>query len=139
MKGKVTEVAPSVYRISTFHPDFGLQFNQFLIDDDEPFLMHTAFKKMFPVTLAGVSSVIDPSQIRWIGFSHFESDECGALNYWLDVAPHAEPVCSLVSASVNMNDFAGRPAKGMQDGEVLDTGKYRFKFCSTAQLPHGRS
>ena len=25
----------------------------------------------------------------------------------------------------------------MQDGEVLDTGKYRFKFCSTAQLPHG--
>jgi flavorubredoxin len=84
-----------------------------------------------------VARVIDPSRIRWIGFSHFESDECGALNYWLDAAPHAEPVCSLASAIVNMNDFAARPAKGMQDGEVLETGKYRIKFCSTAQLPHG--
>jgi len=39
MKSSVTEVAPGTYRISTFHPDFGLQFNQFLVDDDEPFLM----------------------------------------------------------------------------------------------------
>ena len=25
----------------------------------------------------------------------------------------------------------------MADGEVLATGKYRFRFCSTAHLPHG--
>jgi len=137
MRPNVTEIAADVFRISTFHPEFAIQFNQFLIADDEPFLMHTGMKKMFSSTLEGVSSVVDPAKLRWIGFSHFESDECGALNYWLDVAPHAEPVCSLVSASVNINDFAGRPAKGMQDGEVLGTGKYRFKFCSTAQLPHG--
>ena len=49
----------------------------------------------------------------------------------------AEPVCSLVSAMVNVNDFAVRTPKGMSDGEVLNTGKYRFRFCSTAHLPHG--
>ena len=36
MESKVTEIARDVYRISTFNPDFGIQFNQFLIKDDEP-------------------------------------------------------------------------------------------------------
>ena len=80
MQSKVSEIASNVYRISTFHPEFGLQFNQFLLDDDEPFLMHTGMKKMFATTLEGVASVLDPTKLRWIGFSHFESDECGALN-----------------------------------------------------------
>ncbi|HWB09896.1 MAG TPA: hypothetical protein VG826_11750 [Pirellulales bacterium] len=133
----VTEIAPDVFRFCLYAPEIDLQFNFFLIRDDEPLLFTTGYRSSFPLLREAVARVIDPSRIRWIGFSHFESDECGALNYWLDAAPHAEPVCSLVSAMVNMNDFAARPAKGMQDGEVLDTGKYRIRFCSTAQLPHG--
>lgn len=54
MKSNVTEIATDVYRISTFHPDYGIQFNQFLIKDDEPFMMHTGLKKMFPVTFEAV-------------------------------------------------------------------------------------
>ncbi len=30
MDSKVMEIARDVYRISTFKPDFGIQFNQFL-------------------------------------------------------------------------------------------------------------
>ncbi len=90
MQSKVIEIARDTYRISTFHPDYGIQFNQFLIKDDEPFLMHTGFKGMFQTTLEGVTSIIDPVNLGWIGFSHFESDECGALNEWLGVAPHAQ-------------------------------------------------
>jgi hypothetical protein len=119
---KVTEIAPDVFRFCLYAPEINLQFNFFLIRDDEPLLFTTGYRSSFPMLREAVARVIDPSRIRWIGFSHFESDECGALNYWLDVAPHAEPVCSLVSASVNVNDFAGQ---------------YRFRFCSTAQLPHG--
>ena len=74
MKANVKEIAADVYRISTFHPEYGIQFNQFLINDDEPFIMHTGFKKMFPITLEGVATVIDPKKLRWIGFSHFEAD-----------------------------------------------------------------
>jgi hypothetical protein len=25
----------------------------------------------------------------------------------------------------------------MQDGEILNTGSFRFRFCRTAQIPHG--
>jgi flavorubredoxin len=136
MKSVVTEIAPDIYRISTFHSEYGIQFNQFLITDDEPFLMHTAFRKMFPVTLEGMSSVIDPAKVRWIGFSHFESDECGALNEWLRLAPHAQAVCSFVSAVVMVNDFADRPARPLADGETLQTGHHRLRFLSTPHVPH---
>ena len=34
----IQEIAPDFYRISTYIPDFNLQFNQFLVKDDEPLL-----------------------------------------------------------------------------------------------------
>lgn len=137
MNSLVTEIASDVFRISTFHPEYGLQFNQFLINDDEPFLMHTGFKKMFPLTHAAVASILDPAQVRWLGFSHFEPDECGALNEWLRVAPQAQPVCSFVGAMVMLNDFAERPARALNDGEILTTGQRRLRFLATPHLPHG--
>ncbi|HZD40428.1 MAG TPA: hypothetical protein VE131_06875 [Terriglobales bacterium] len=136
MESKVTEIAPDIYRISTFHPEFGIQFNQFLVKDEAPFLMHTGLKKMFPLTLEAVSSVLNPAHLRWIGFSHFESDECGALNDWLKVAPRAEAVCSLVGAMVMVNDFADRPARPLNDGEALETGVRRLRFLATPHVPH---
>jgi flavorubredoxin len=136
MQSKVTEIARDTYRISTFHPDYGIQFNQFLIKDDEPFLMHTGFKGMFQTTLEGVTSIIDPASLRWIGFSHFESDECGALNEWLGVAPHAQALCSFVGAMVNVSDFADRAPRPLADGEVLQTGQRRLRFLSTPHVPH---
>jgi hypothetical protein len=39
MQANVTEIASNVFRISTFHPEFGIQFNQFLVADEEPFIM----------------------------------------------------------------------------------------------------
>jgi flavorubredoxin len=137
VKSTVTEVARGTYRISTFHPEFGIQVNQFLINDDEPFLMHTSFRKVFPVTREGVAKVIDPAKLRWIGFSHFESDECGALNAWLALAPQAQAACSFVGATVMVNDFADRPPRALVDGEVIETGTHRLRFLATPHVPHG--
>ena len=136
MKANVSEIAADVYRISTFHPEYGIQFNQFLIKDDEPFIMHTGFKKMFPITLKAVSGIIDPAKLRWIGFSHFESDECGALNELLAVAPHAQAVCSQVGAMVMVNDFADRPPRPLSDDEILEIGAHRLRFLATPHVPH---
>jgi flavorubredoxin len=136
MNSNVTEIAPDVYRISTFNPDFGIQFNQFLIRDEEPFIMHTGMKKMFPTTLEAVASIIDPATLRWVGFSHFESDECGALNDWLNVAPNAQAVCSFVGAVVSVNDFAIRPPRPLNNDEVFEIGRRRLRFLATPHVPH---
>jgi flavorubredoxin len=120
---KVSEIAPDVYRISIFVQEINLQFNHFLIKDEEPMLYHAGLKQTFP--------------IRWIGFSHYEVDECGALNDWLQVAPKAQAVCSEAGAIVNMTDFAIRPAYAMASNAVLNTGKYNYRFIRTPHLPHG--
>jgi len=134
---KVSEIAPDVYRISVFVQEINLQFNHFLIKDDEPMLYHAGMRQMFPALLEAVSKIISPSQIRWIGFSHFEVDECGALNEWLHAAPDAKAVCSEAGAIVNMSDFAIRPAYAMAGNAVLNTGKYNYRFIRTPHLPHG--
>jgi flavorubredoxin len=134
---KVSEIAPDVHRISVFVPEFNLQFNHFLIKDDEPMLYHAGMRQMFPLVLEAVRKIIPPSELMWIGFSHFEVDECGALNDWLQVAPNAKAVCSEVGAIVNMGDFSIRPVHAMTNNAILNTGKHKYRFIRTPHLPHG--
>ncbi|OUL35882.1 MBL fold metallo-hydrolase [Nostoc sp. T09] len=133
----ITEIAPDIYRISTYDSNINLQFIQFLVKDEEPLLFHTGLKKLFPQVRDAVNQIIDSSQIRWISFSHFEADECGSLNEWLSIAPNAQTVCTPIAAFVSVDDFAIRPSTTLQHNEVLNTGKYRFQFQHTPQLPHG--
>jgi flavorubredoxin len=134
---RIDEIAPDVYRISVYVRDFDLQFNHFLVRDEEPLLFHAGFKGLFPEIQEAVTRLMQPSRLRWISFSHFESDECGALNHWLEAAPSAQAAASTVGVLVSLNDFAVRTPRGLADGETIATGRYRFRFCSTAHLPHG--
>lgn len=134
---KTTEIAPNVFKIATFIDEIDLEFNQFLIRDEEPLLYHTGMKGLFPTVSDAVASLIDPASIRWIGFSHFESDECGSLSQWQKIAPDATAICSFVSKVVSVDDVvAERPARALKDGEILETGKMRFMFIQTPHLPH---
>lgn len=132
----VSEVAPDVFRISTWVPDAGLEFAQFVVRDDEPLLFHTGMRAMFPAVREAVAKVIDPAKLKWISFSHFEADECGALNEWLGAAPNAQAMCSIVGKIVSVDDFASRPARPLAHGEVVATGRYRFRFLQTPHVPH---
>lgn len=133
----INEIAPDVYRISVFVPEINLEFSHFLVRDDEPLLFHTGLRSMFPLLREAASRLIDPGKIRHIGFSHFESDECGSLNEWLQIAPAAQPVCGLIGAMVSVNDFALRPARALTREDLLATGRYRFRFIPTPHVPHG--
>lgn len=132
-----TEIARDVYRIAVFVPEINLEFSHFLVRDDEPLLFHAGLRHMFPVLREELSRLVDVSKIKHIGFSHFESDECGALNQWLELAPEAQPVCGLVGAMVSVNDFSNRPARVLTRDDILPTGRYRFRFLPTPHVPHG--
>jgi flavorubredoxin len=133
----IDEIAPDLFRISIYAPTLDMQFNHFLVRDDEPLLFHTGLKGMFGDLREAVGRLIDPARLRHIAWSHFESDECGALNDWLILAPHAVPACTMVGKIVNVDDFALRPARGMMPDDVLETGKYRYRFYRSPHIPHG--
>ncbi len=133
----IHEIAPDLFRLSIYVRQFDMQFNHFLVRDEEPLLFHAGFRGMFPALREAVGRLIDPATLRHIAWSHFESDEVGALNHWLEVAPGAQPVCTLVGKLVTVDDFAIRPARGMTADDVLSTGRYRFRFHRSPHLPHG--
>jgi flavorubredoxin len=135
----VHEIASGIYRISTpVSPTAipgGFTFNQFLVVDQEPLLFHTGMRTLFPVVREAVARVLDPARLRWIGFSHVEADESGALNDWLAVAPQAQPVCSQVAAMTS-GDMADRPLRALADGEELVLGDKRLRWLDAPHLPH---
>jgi flavorubredoxin len=137
---RIDEIADRIYRISTpiLLPDGsgGFSFNQYLIDDDEPLLFHTGPRKMFAWVREAVSSVLPLERLRYIGFSHVESDECGSLNEWLAAAPQTLPLCGAVAAMVSIGDLADRPPRAMADGEVLSLGRSRLRWLDAPHLPH---
>jgi flavorubredoxin len=134
----IHEVADGIFRISTpvQIPGGGFTFNQFLIVDEEPLLFHTGPRKMFPLVKEAVDTVISATTLRHIAFSHFEADECGSLNEWLAAAPQSAPLCSAIAAMVSVDDVADRPARPLQDGEVLSLGQHSVKWLDTPHLPH---
>ena len=136
----VHEVADGIYRINTpvvFPGGLEFSFNQYLIADDEPLLFHTGPRKLFALVREAVASVISVESLRYIGFSHFEADECGSLNEWLAAAPQSTPLCGQVGALVSVNDVADRAARALADGEVLALGRHNVRWFDTPHLPHG--
>lgn len=140
MDTTVDEISDGIYRISTLVPDAapgGFSFNQFLVDADEPLLFHTGPRAMFPLVADAVARVTPVSSLRWISFGHVESDECGAMNLWLDAAPRSEVVFNPLGCDVSLNDLCDRPPKTLDDGDTIDIGGRRLRLVQTPHVPHG--
>jgi flavorubredoxin len=136
----LNEIAPGIYRINTpiqvpGGPDFN--FNQYLVADDTPLVFHTGPKRMFALVAEAIAKVVPLERLRWVAFSHFEADECGALNDFLAAAPQAEAVCSRIGAMVSVNDIAIRAPRTLADGEVLELGRHRLRWLDAPHVPHG--
>jgi flavorubredoxin len=135
----VQEVADGIYRINTpvvIEGAGGFSFNQYLIKGDESLLFHTGPRKMFPLVREAVASVLPAERLRYIAFSHVESDECGSLNEWLGAAPQSVPLCGTVAAMVSVTDLADRAPRALVDGELLRLGKHAVRWFDTPHLPH---
>ena len=141
MKTDVAEIANGIFRLSTYvrdiAPPAGFTFNQFLIRADEPLLFHCGPRGMFPLVSAAVATIIPVESLRWVSFGHVESDECGAMNLWLEAAPHAQVIFNPLGCMVSLNDLADRPPRSVGDDEVLDLGGKRVRIIATPHVPHG--
>jgi len=136
---RVDEVSQGIYRISTpldVIPG-GFTFNSYLIAGEEPLLFHTGYRKLFPAILKAIGKVMPAGKLRWIGGSHFEGDEFGALNELLAVAPQATAFGTEIGVLTSLNDFAIRPARGLADGEEFSVGGRKLKWLYTPHVPHG--
>ena len=139
MTTNLDEIAPNIYRLSTFVSDIGptgLTFNQFLLDDDEPLLFHTGHRSMFPSISEAIERILPIDRLRWITFGHIESDECGAMNSLLAAAPHALVAHGALGCLVSVNEMADRAPRPLADGEIIELGTKRVRHLDTPHIPH---
>ena len=134
---QVDQVGDGIYRISMFNPQIGITFNQFLIDDDQPALIHTGTHHMFDDVYAAISKVLDPKTLKYVIVPHFEADECGGMGRFVKEAKDSTLGCSEVGAAVNLSgwDYVG-PVKGVRDGDKIDLGKHKLRFLETPHVHH---
>jgi flavorubredoxin len=136
---RIDEIVDGIYRISTtFHLDeHDFQFNQFLIEDERPALIHTGMYPMYDDVRAALGEVVDPGKLAYVILLHFEADECGGMNRFLEGAPDSALGCSEASAVLNLSgwNYRGR-VEGHKDGEVIDLGAHRLRFLETPHVHH---
>jgi flavorubredoxin len=127
----IAEVASDIYRVNIEVPGSPVTYSFFVINDEQPTLIQTGFRRTFDESLEAVKQVIDPTRLRYIVVPHFEGDECGALNHFLGQAPHAEAVGSPIGVRTSLSDFAIRDPLAVDEKTVLDLGRHRLRFLIT--------
>lgn len=140
MTTKLDEIAPGIYRLSTFVAEIGpsgMTFNQFLLVDDEPLVFHTGHRSMFGSVREAIERVMPVERLRWVAFGHVESDECGAMNEFLAAAPAAKVTQGVLGCMVSVAEMADRPPQPLADGEVIELGTKRVRYIDTPHVPHG--
>ena len=134
---QIDEVVDGIYRVATWNPDAGLTFNQFLIDDERPALVHTGTHQMYDAIRRAIGEVLDPSKLEYVVLLHFEADECGGMHRFVREAPDSTLACCELSAMLNLSgwQYEGK-VQGFRDGEVLDLGRHKLRFLETPHVHH---
>jgi len=133
---EISEIRDGIYRIAGFVKDYGITFNQFLIDDEQPTLIHTGPIGMYGKIEEKLKEVIPLEKLSYVSFLHFESDEWGGIEFLK--CPKAKLVCSDLSSKLNLMGWYNVPTDHISfwDYEVLKTGKRILRFIMTPHVHH---
>jgi flavorubredoxin len=134
---RIDEIVDKIYRISIWSPEADLTFNQFLIDDEAPTLIHTGRYDDYDAVAAAVGQVLDPARLANLVLLHWEGDENGGMDRFMSRAPRSQLIGSALSISLNAAGFGLHDrTRGFRDGETLELGQHRLRFLETPHVHH---
>lgn len=137
MDTRIDHIAGGIYRISSWSADYGITFNQFLIDDERPTLVHTGNYDQYDAIRGAIREVLDPARLANIVLLHWEGDENGGMDRFMQEAPEAELVGSALSIALNAQGFGiYERTRGFADGETLELGRHTLRFLETPHVHH---
>jgi flavorubredoxin len=133
----IDRIAGGIYRISLWSPQAGITFNQFLIDDEAPTLVHTGRYDDYELVADAIGEVLDPARLANIVLLHWEGDENGGMDRFMSRAKSSQLVGSALSIALNATGFGVHTrTRGFRDGETLDLGEHRLRFMETPHVHH---
>jgi flavorubredoxin len=137
MPTRIDNITGGIYRISTLVEPYDITFNQFLIDDERPALIHTGEYGAYESVRKAIGEVVDPAKLAYVTLLHWEGDENGGMDRFLADAPGAELVGSSLSIALNARGFGiEERVRGFTDGETLELGRHTLRFLETPHVHH---
>jgi len=137
METRIDHIAGGIYRIATLTDAYGITFNQYLIDDERPTLVHTGNYDQYENVRRAMCEVLDPATLANIVLLHWEGDENGGMDRFMAEAPEAELVGSALSIQLNATGFGLTDrVRGFTDGERLELGRHTLRFLETPHVHH---
>jgi flavorubredoxin len=137
METRIDHITGGIYRISSLDNPYGITFNQFLIDDERPTLIHTGEYGAYENVRRAIAEVLDPARLANLVLLHWEGDENGGMDRFMGEAREAELVGSALSIQLNAPGFGVQErVRGFTDGETLDLGRHRLRFLETPHVHH---
>ena len=135
-KTRIDEVQDGIYRISTFAPMFGITFNQFLLKDEKPALIHTGPSQTYREVESKIREVLDISKLEYVILLHFEADEWGGMPF-ID-SSKVKLVCSKVGSGINLSWWHDLPKRhiGVWENETISLGRKKLRFLMTPHVHH---
>jgi flavorubredoxin len=134
---RIDHVVGGIYRISVWDPVAGLTFNQFLIDDERPTLVHTGRYGDYEDVVAAIGEVLDPARLANLVLLHWEGDENGGMDRFMSRAAGSRLVGSALSIALNARGFGlDERAVGFRDGQTLELGEHTLRFLETPHVHH---
>lgn len=134
---RIDEIVDGIYRISTWQEPYGITFNQFLIADERPALVHTGMHHLYDPVCKAIGEVLDPAKLGCVLLLHWEGDENGGMDRFMSAAPQCELIGSQLSIQLNASGFGmTERVRGFRDGQTLDLGKHKLRFIETPHVHH---
>ena len=132
----MTKIFNYLHQFTTYASAIDLTFNQYLLNIDEPILIHTGDLNRARQLIPQIKEMIGDKELKYIFVSHFESDECGGITRILKEYPNAKVICSQVTArqlegfGILTNPLVKKPGEGMTIGGL------QFEFISYPSEMH---
>lgn len=115
------DVVPAYFPI----PGFGiLPVNAFVLKAAEPVLVDAGLVPLTDEFMEKLSSVIDPTDLRWLWLTHADQDHVGSLHRILEMAPELRVITTFMAAG-RMSLFKPLPMDRiflLNPGQSIDVG-----------------
>ena len=130
------EINKNLYQFSVHIPFMHFTLHHYLLLSKEPVLISTGTMQQAELILPEIKKLLNGKELKYILFSHMESDECGGLPVFVKEYPNVIAVCSELSARELQGYGYTGEIQIKKDREVLTGNSFLFKFIDYPSEVH---
>ncbi len=136
----LTYVGGNDRRLALFENSFpvprGVSYNSYLLTDEKTVLFDTVDHAVSELFFENVEAALGGRELDYLVVLHMEPDHSASFSGLVKRYPNVKVVCNRKTAQMLQNYAPGLhyTMHGVEEGDVLETGKHRIRFVSAPMV-----